>query len=206
VPVTVPVHRIGRCPNPWEYPDWSRANPDGTFGNRFDDPEGRYRVLYTSSTRHGCFVETLARYRPDLELYAELKEIEGENDFTPPGIVPREWLEKRCIGSADAHGNFADVAASGWIETLRRNLAPFLIALGIPDFDASVLQRSGPSNLPARDSRRSGSAYSIDPLPSCARLGSGALSARVESRRLCRCSRRRRSSPLAGAYPLRDSK
>ena len=43
------IYRIGRKPDPWQPPDWSRANPDGTFGNRFDDPEGYYRVLYAAS-------------------------------------------------------------------------------------------------------------------------------------------------------------
>ena len=92
---TISIHRIGRRPDPWQYPDWSRANPDGTFGNRFDDPNGNYRVLYASSTRLGCFLETLARFRPDMALYAELQAIEGEDDFVPVGIVPRAWLSKR---------------------------------------------------------------------------------------------------------------
>ena len=51
----------------------------GTFGNRFDDPDGTYRVLYASSQRLGCYLETLARFRVDLTLYAELSEIDGEN-------------------------------------------------------------------------------------------------------------------------------
>src|SRR4051794_14855378 len=144
---TIAVHRIGRRPDPWQYPDWSRANRDRTFGNRFDDPNGEYRVLYASSVRLGCFLETLARYRPDMALYAELQEIAGENDFIPPGIVPREWFHLRVMGSANAHGSFADIGASDWISTLRRKLAALLIQLGIPDFDASVLQRSGPRLL-----------------------------------------------------------
>lgn len=147
------VHRIGRRPDPWEYPDWSRANLDGTFGNRFDDPDGEYRVLYASSARLGCFLETLARYRPDLTLFAELQEIEGEDDFVPAGVVPREWFAIRVMGSAEAHGQFADIGASDWISTLRRRLASLLIQLGIPDFDASVLQRSGPRRLTQNVSR-----------------------------------------------------
>jgi len=141
------VHRIGRRPDPWQYPDWSRANQDRTFGNRFDDPNGEYRVLYASSMRLGCFFETLARYRPDLELYAELRGIAGDEDFVPMGIVPREWLDNRMIGSAQAQGRFADVGASDWLPRLRRMLAPLLIRHGIPDFDASILQRSGPRVL-----------------------------------------------------------
>jgi hypothetical protein len=34
-----PIYRIGRRPDAWRPPDWSRASADGTFGNRFDDPE-----------------------------------------------------------------------------------------------------------------------------------------------------------------------
>src|SRR5581483_4946616 len=147
------VHRIGRRPDPWEYPDWSRANSDGTFGNRFDDPDGEYRVLYASSARLGCFLETLARYRPDLTLYAEFGEIEGEDDFVGAGVVPREWLDIRVMGSAEAQGQFADIGASEWISTLRRRLASLLIRLSIPDFDASVLQRSGPRELTQKVSK-----------------------------------------------------
>ena len=51
------------------------------------------------------------------------------------------------MGSANAQGSFADIGASDWISTLRRKLAALLIQLGIPDFDASVLQRSGPRLL-----------------------------------------------------------
>jgi hypothetical protein len=63
---TAPIFRLGRRPDPWEQPDWSRAHSDGTFGKQFDDPTGYYRVLYASSQRLSCFIETLARFRPDL--------------------------------------------------------------------------------------------------------------------------------------------
>lgn len=147
------VYRIGRRPDPWAYPDWSRANADGTFGNRFDDPDGQYRVLYASSARLGCFLETLARYRPDMSVYAELAEIEGEDDFIPAGVVPREWFANRVMGAAEAHGSFADIGASEWISIARQRLAPLLMSLGIPDFDASVLQCSGPRRLTQSVSR-----------------------------------------------------
>jgi len=29
---TISIHRIGRRPDPWQYPDWSRANPDERLG------------------------------------------------------------------------------------------------------------------------------------------------------------------------------
>jgi hypothetical protein len=39
------LFRLGRKPDPWSPPDWSRALPNGTFGNRFDDPQGNYRSV-----------------------------------------------------------------------------------------------------------------------------------------------------------------
>jgi hypothetical protein len=99
------IFRVARKPDPWQPPDWSLANPDGTFGNRFDDPEGYYRVLYAASQKLSCFLETLARYRPDPSLLAELNRIDGENDFFPLGCVPRERCAERLLGSASAEGN-----------------------------------------------------------------------------------------------------
>jgi hypothetical protein len=32
------------------------------LGNRFDDPDGLYRVLYASAQPLGCYLETLARF------------------------------------------------------------------------------------------------------------------------------------------------
>ena len=58
-----PIYRIGRRPDAWRPPDWSRASADGTFGNRFDDPESYYRVLYASSHEVSCSIETPALTR-----------------------------------------------------------------------------------------------------------------------------------------------
>jgi hypothetical protein len=58
-----PLFRVGRDDDAWAVPDWAYAKEDRTFGNRFDDPMGVYRVLYVSSQRLGCFIETLARFR-----------------------------------------------------------------------------------------------------------------------------------------------
>jgi hypothetical protein len=59
------IWRVGRRPDPWALPSWEAAAPDGTFGNRFDDPDSTYRVCYASSQRMCCFLETLARFRAD---------------------------------------------------------------------------------------------------------------------------------------------
>jgi hypothetical protein len=140
------VHRVARYPDAWQLPDWSRAK-DGTFGNRFDDPESEYRVLYASSHEVSCFVETLARFRPDFTLMEELKEIEGDDDFLPVGEVPLIWCEKRVIGTAAADGNYADIYAAEWIALLRRKLVSDCLRLGLRDLDASALQNSSPRTL-----------------------------------------------------------
>lgn len=141
------IYRLGRRPDPWSVPDWASAGPDGMFGNRFDDPDRMYRVLYASSRRIGCFLETLARFRVDPKLLAELAEIEGQDDYCPLGEVPREWLEKRMMGVATASGEYADVCSSEWISRLRTVLARHLEKFGLDDLDASVLQMTAPRGL-----------------------------------------------------------
>jgi RES domain len=128
-------------------PDWASAGPDGTFGNRFDDPDATYRVLYASSQRLGCFLETLARFRIDPKLAAELAAIEGEEDYFPLGEVPVEWLRKRILGIAIASGEYADICSSEWISRLRKSLATHLSRFGVEDIDASVLQKTAPRSL-----------------------------------------------------------
>jgi hypothetical protein len=149
-----PIYRIGRQPDAWQAPDWSRASrSDGTFGNRFDDPESYYRVLYASSQEVSCFIETLARFRPDLTLLAELKAIEGEDDFLPLGGVPPDWCANRVLGTASAEGNYAEVCGGEWITHLRRKLASECLRLGIKDLDASVLQSGSPRYITQLASR-----------------------------------------------------
>jgi hypothetical protein len=93
----------------------SLAEPDGTFGNRFDDPNATYRVLYASSQRLGCFIETLARFRIDPKLQAELAQIEGADDCCPLGEVPVKWLGKRIMALATTDQEYADVCSSEWV-------------------------------------------------------------------------------------------
>ncbi len=144
---------MARGPDPWQPLDWALAGPDGTFGNRFDDPEGAYRVLYACSQRLGCYVETLARFRIDPTLYAELAEITGADDFTQLGHVPPEWAETRMLGSATHYGTYADMYGSEWIAILRRDLAADCARLGVAELNAGVLRQSGLRDLTQRASR-----------------------------------------------------
>lgn len=148
------VFRLGRRPDPWQPPPWSLASAtDGTFGNRFDDPEGYYRVLYASTQRLACFVETLARFRPDLSLLTELAEIDGEDDYTPIGSLPAEWLQQRVMGQAEPSGTFADIYSVSWVSHLRRSLAAEALRLGFHDVDTSTLERAEPRRLTQLASR-----------------------------------------------------
>jgi hypothetical protein len=143
-----PLFRVGRDRDAWAVPDWAYAKEDGTFGNRFDDPMGVYRVLYASSQRLGCFVETLARFRVDVSFVADLALMEnGEDDFTAFGTVRRAWIIGRCIGSANVEGEYADLYALGWVSHLRTALAGIAVKLGMKDFDLSSLEPAEPRVL-----------------------------------------------------------
>jgi len=145
---TVPLHRVGRAPDAWAWPDWAFAGEDGTFGNRYDDPAGDYRVLYAGSQRVGAFVEVLARYRTDPMLVAEYAEIEtadGDTHTTiPPGIVPSDWPKRRHIGTATHPGDFADVGHSDSLAHLRVELASRLLHYGLDEVDGGELRRRAP--------------------------------------------------------------
>ncbi len=135
------VFRIGRKPDPWLL-SWALVHDDGTFGNRYDDPHSSYGVIYAATKRFGCFVETLARFRIDPVLAAEMAKIHGDDDFYPMGNVPPEWLSERVMGNALVHGECADIYNSEWIDKLRIKLLPQLQALGLKEVDAAVLHSS----------------------------------------------------------------
>jgi RES domain-containing protein len=143
-----PVHRLGRSPDAWAWPDWAYAGPDGTFGNRYDDPKAEYRALYASSDRRGAFVEVLARFRPEPAVLRELDEIElepGERDEGPrPGQLPRSWLAGRAVGSALADGPFAAVGASRSLAHLRDRLADRALHHGVDELDAAAIRAHAP--------------------------------------------------------------
>jgi RES domain-containing protein len=146
-----PLYRLGRRPDPWTWPDWSYAGPDGTFGNRYDDPEASFRVLYASSQRIGAFLETLARFRPDLDVLAELDQIEGDDE--PPPRVPRAWLERRTLGEATVEGRFVDVGDASSLARLRTALAASAIHYGLDEIDAATIRLRAPRAFTQQVSR-----------------------------------------------------
>jgi hypothetical protein len=149
-----PLYRIGRKPNAWAWPDWLRASADLTFGNRWDDPDGVYRVLYAATSLRGAFVEVLARFRPDPHVVAELARIEGRlAGALPPGHLDRSWLEVRCIGEATVRGSFAEIGHSESLARLHEKLTHRLVHYGIQDLDGSAIRVRAPRRLTQEISR-----------------------------------------------------
>jgi hypothetical protein len=151
-----PLYRVGRAPDAWALPPWTYAGPDNTFGNRYDDPEGEYRVLYAAGQRRGAFLETLARFRADLQLIAELAEIEDDPEYptAPAATVPAEWLETRCVGTARADSLlFVDISHSQSLAHLRHHLAARLVHHGLDDLDAGDIRKRTPRALTQEVSR-----------------------------------------------------
>ena len=149
------VHRVGRRPDPFAWPDWSFAAPDGTFGNRFDDPLGTYRVLYAATERSGAYVETLARFRPDPAVFDELTRIDAPDDEPKPprGVIPAEWFATRAMGVGQLRGRFVELGAAATLGELRPMLAPRLVHYGIVDLDASAIRMSVPRHFTQEISR-----------------------------------------------------
>ena len=148
-----PVYRLARAPEPWAWPDWSQAGQDGTFGNRWDDPLGSYRVLYASTTRFGALIETLAPFRPDLEVVAGLREVEGGEEAVAAGTVPRDWFAHRLMGVAELVGTYADIGAAASLSVLRSRLADRGIHHGLPDIDAAAIRLTAPRGFTQEASR-----------------------------------------------------
>jgi RES domain len=138
------IFRVGRKPNPWAWPPWEIAGEDGTFGNRWDDARSTYRVLYASSQLEACFVETLARFRPDPHVLAGLAKIEGPEPLRAAGRLPRSWISGRIVGEASVSGVFCDVGAAASLAYLHRALAATMVRYGVRELDGAAIRQTAP--------------------------------------------------------------
>jgi hypothetical protein len=88
----------------------------------------------------------LSRFRPDPAVVAGVVAIQGsgEDEPLPPGVVPRSFLNKRCIGEAALEGDFADIGTAASLAHLHVVLAARLIHYGIPELDAAAIRRIAP--------------------------------------------------------------
>ncbi len=145
------VFRVSRDFDVFAPPDWSWAQGDGTFGNRFDDPgkyrgileEDRFRVIYCATQRAGAFGETIARFRRNPRLVEGSRMIDDEEPFEPElegGVLPEEWRFGRRLGSTrlDEGLIFADFASAETFQILTEELAPLLVRFGLEEFDLSL--------------------------------------------------------------------
>lgn len=138
------IWRIGRAPDPLArrspLPPEDLDRPQ--VGNRFDSALGIYSVLYFGSSLEACYGEVLARFRPDLELVAAIREDWEERGFMPPGAVPADWRQRRIAVRVDLETDmrFLDVESLEARELLRRELAPMLAFWGHEDLDVSVVR------------------------------------------------------------------
>ena len=137
------VHRLGRAGSVWAWRDWAYAGEDGTFGNRFDDAAGTFRVHYASSQRLGAFLETLARFRPDPHVIAAtIAESEEDAGYpsTAAGLVSERWIADRAISEATLDGDFVDIGHSATLAYLRVVMASRLLHFDLDDDDAAAIR------------------------------------------------------------------
>ncbi|HZO25199.1 MAG TPA: RES domain-containing protein [Chloroflexota bacterium] len=131
---------MAHAPDPLAWPDWRFVG-----GSRFDDPQDRFRVLYLAEQRVGCFIESLARFRPDLDLLARLAAVTGTTAPLPVPVVPADWYTRRRVGTLRLlpGQRWLDLRAAETLQALRSEMAATLVSLGLPDFDVSAAR--GPS-------------------------------------------------------------
>jgi len=146
------VYRVGRGDDAFAPPPWEYAFEDGTFNNRYDDPRAdrgvpkgeRFRVIYCATRRAGAYGETMAPYRKSLSLLASLREIDDDEPLgreLEGGVVPNDFLSRRLLGKTrlSEELRFADVGDGETFTILRAELAPWLVRLGLEDFDLSAI-------------------------------------------------------------------
>lgn len=126
--------------------------------NRFDDPDGQFRVRYLATTLRGALLEVLAGFRTSASLERRLADVSGvadETDLEPPGTVPAVFLARlrvARIGPRDPSTWFVDVTA---VEThtvlgTHPQIAGALAASALgnpespPQLDAGTIALGGP--------------------------------------------------------------
>jgi len=128
------LYRIGRRPDPLALPP-----PAFSGGQRFDDPLGKFAVIYAAEQRGACFIETLAIYRPPLDFVAGIRHL--WRGRTPPrlGLIPTDWQRLRMVGTLHlAPGQrWLDLRAGATYQALRVELADTIHRLGLRDLDVS---------------------------------------------------------------------
>jgi hypothetical protein len=133
--------RVARGDNPLAIHVDASGNPI-TGGSRFDPVSLRYGVLYFGSDLQTCFGETLARFRPKLELLALVRREWEERGFMTVGSVAADWRQRRSAVHVrlPAVLRFLDVESPQTHQYLRRELALGLSSIGLTDLDVAAVR------------------------------------------------------------------
>jgi hypothetical protein len=140
------LFRVGRRPDVWRWTDWKFVGCD-----RWDDPQHGFRVLYTSLSRLGAFLEVLAPLRPDPALQTGLRGIRSNDSGAPrtrmAGSVPDRWRHERIAARGipdELEGFLVAIGGSRSIATLRRRLRGATRRFGLTDIDAAAIRLTAP--------------------------------------------------------------
>lgn len=142
------VWRVGFEPDPWAGTPWIYATDAGLFDGRWDDQRGVFRTLYTAASLLGCFLEFLAKHRPDTIVRDALAEIDDPDNLAagdheaPPGAIGYDWLDGRQFGRATQVGRYCFITHSRTVAALKK--AGVFAAHGIApyDVDAALLKKA----------------------------------------------------------------
>ncbi len=132
------LYRVGWAPDPLACPPWEYVG-----GERYDDPRGEYRVLYTGAPRRVAFLETLAQFRADPALLTAERAAGSadEAETEPADLVPQWWLDQHLVRRLRlAPGQrWLDLRKLRARQVLRSEFAAELVSLGLDDLDASTV-------------------------------------------------------------------
>ncbi|MGH7961484.1 MAG: RES family NAD+ phosphorylase [Candidatus Binatia bacterium] len=121
------MYRVGRSPDPLAW-------PPATVTGRYNDPQGRFSVLYAASQRRAAFMETLQNFRPALGDLAILKSLPPSEELDLPfpiGHVPASYFGKLLAAfHLDRSHKWLDLRSLQTHAHLRETLAAELVEAG----------------------------------------------------------------------------
>lgn len=144
------LYRLGYLPDPLIHTPWEYVG-----NGRFDDPHckapaepplGRFRTLYSGRPRLGCFVEALAKFRPDPTFLAQMQALDASDDTVDTladiGRIPADWREARAVShfTLPTDTRWLDLRAAATIQELRKEFANLISRLGLLDLDISSVR------------------------------------------------------------------
>jgi hypothetical protein len=104
------------------------------MSGRYNDPQGRFRVLYAASERRAAFMETLSAFRPALRDLALVESLLPPGEFDLPrsiGHVPAAYFTKRMAAfRLDHTQRWLDLRSPQTHAIVRVELASELVTAG----------------------------------------------------------------------------